>query len=401
MNGLNKTHGVDRKRHGDVSRRRFLKGAAVSAAVAAPMLNFGRYKVFAASKRVYSGKTVDLVNRSLVIDMLSVMGDLGDMLTALFSKDAAKLDGFAITDAQVEKLRVSGVNVFHPAIGLGGYEEGLSFVARLNAYAAERPDVFRRIDTIADIETAREKGKLGYIVGIQNSQHFRTPDDVNQFHHLGQRVSQLTYNSNTLIGSGSTDRVDGGISDFGAAIVARMNEVGMAVDVSHCGDRTTLDAFELSKAPVLITHSNVRALANGHPRCKSDEAIKAVAKSGGVMGITGVRNFVRDKEPTTIEHMLDHFDYVAKLAGVEHLGIGSDMDPDGYDDIPEPAYGSLKSGYKDTYKFRGKLDTDDFDHPKKVFDLTEGLVRRGYSDADIELILGGNFKRALADIWKS
>ena len=99
--------------------------------------------------------------------------------------------------------------------------------------------------------------------------------------------------------------------------------------------------------------------------------------------------------------MIDHFDYVAKLVGVEHLGIGSDMDPDGYDDVPEPAYSALKSGYNESYKFRGKLDTDDFDHPKKVFDLTEGLIRRGYSDANIELILGGNFKRALGDIWKA
>lgn len=121
-------------------------------------------------------------------------------------------------------------------------------------------------------------------------------------------------------------------------VVERMNAVGMAIDVSHCGDRTTLDAFEFSQKPVLITHSNCRALVPGHPRCKTDEAILAVKKSGGVMGITGVRNFIRDKEPTTIEHMLDHYDHVARLIGVEHLGVGSDMDPDGYDDIPEPAY---------------------------------------------------------------
>lgn len=117
------------------------------------------------------------------------------------------------------------------------------------------------------------------------------------------------------------------------------------------------------------------------------------------MGITGVRNFIRDKEPTTIEHMLDHYDHVARLIGVEHLGVGSDMDPDGYDDIPEPAYSALKGGYKDSYSFRDKIDTDGFDHPKRMYDLTEGLIRRGYSNADIEGILGGNFKRALASIW--
>lgn len=380
------------------SRRQVLKSSLAVAAGSVPMINFGRYKVFAASEQTYSAKAIDLVNRSLVIDMLSLLGNLGDMMTAGNSK---LNDALAVTDEQLEKLRTAGINIYHPAIGLGGREGALSFVGRLNGYAAKRPDVFQRIDTIADMETVKARDKIGYIIGIQNAQHFERPDDVNEFYHLGQRISQLTYNSQNRIGAGATERVDGGITNFGAAIIQRMNEVGMAIDVSHCGDKTTLDAFELSEAPVLITHSNVRALAGGHIRCKSDEAIKKMAGSGGVMGITGVRNFVRDKEPTTIEHMLDHFDYVAKLVGVEHVGVGSDMDADGYDDLPKEAYERLKRGYDASYKFRGKIDTDGFDHPKKIFDLTEGLIRRQYSDADIELILGGNFKRVLGEIWKS
>src|SRR5690606_23971525 len=107
---------------------------------------------------------------------------------------------------------------------------------------------------------------------------------------LGQRCSQLTYNSQNRIGSGSTDRVDGGVSDFGVAIIKAMNDAGMLVDVSHSGDRTTLDAIELSPVPISFTHSNCRALVD-HPRVKTDEAIIALAKKGGVMGITGVRMF--------------------------------------------------------------------------------------------------------------
>lgn len=384
----------------DATRRRLLK-TGLAAAAAAPMLSLRQFNAFAASQGAYSDRALGLVERSLVIDMLSLLADLGDMLEGIYSDHPKREDGYAVTDAHLEKLRASGVNVFHPAVGLGGRDSALSFVARLNAYAAERPDVFRRVDEVSDFDRIQEEGRIGYIIGIQNAQHFDTPDDVNEFYNLGQRVSQLTYNSQNRIGSGSTDRVDGGVSRFGAAIIERMNEVGMAVDVSHCGDRTTLDAFELSSAPVLITHSNVRALAGGHPRAKSDEAIKAMARAGGVMGISGVRNFVRDKEPTTIEHMLDHFDYVADLVGVEHLGIGSDMDADGYDDVPPEAYERLKSGYEDSYAFRGKIDTDGFDSPNKIFNLTEGLIRRGYSDAEIELILGGNFRRVLGEIWKS
>ena len=178
-----------------------------------------------------------------------------------------------------------------------------------------------------------------------------------------------------------------------------MNSVGMAVDVSHCGDRTTLDAFALSSRPVLITHSNCRALVPGHPRCKTDEAISAMAASGGVMGITAVRNFVRDREPTTIEHFVDHIDHVAKLVGVEHVGIGTDADLVGYDALPSEIYEQLKSGYKAGYAFRDRLDIEGLDHPQKFYDLTDALVRRGYGDADISAILGGNFRRALGDIW--
>jgi membrane dipeptidase len=257
-----------------------------------------------------------------------------------------------------------------------------------------------RIDSASDMDRVKASGKVGVLLGLQNSEHFGSPADVDFFHQLGQRVSQLTYNSRNLIGNGSTERRDDGISDFGVSIIERMNKVGMAVDVSHCGDRTTLDAFEVSKKPVLITHSNCRALVSGHPRCKTDEAIKRMAASGGVMGITGVRMFVRVEEPTTIEHVLDHFDHVRKLVGVEHLGVGSDVDLDGYDDLPAEENRRLRAGYKGSYAFRDKIDVEGLDHPKRMYDLAEGLIRRKYGDSDVELVLGGNFKRVLGEIWK-
>ena len=173
-----------------------------------------------------------------------------------------------------------------------------------------------------------------------------------------------------------------------------MNDVGMLIDVSHSGDRTTLDAIELSPKPIAITHSNCRAL-NNHPRLKTDEAIRKLAAKGGVMGITGVRMFVKDAEPTTIEHIVDHIDHVVKLVGIEHVGIGSDSDLMGYDHMPKDQYEKLKAGYKSSYAFRDKIDTDGFDHPRKVYDLTATLLKRGYSEANIQAVLGGNFRRLL------
>jgi membrane dipeptidase len=383
-----------------ISRRRLLEGAAAACAatIAAPFINRGRFQLFARSAAEYSARAIALVQRSTVVDMLCP-------LTLNFpqgSKWFEKPETF--TERDFQRWRDSGINVMHPAVGLGGvnaYETGLTFFAQWNSFIAGSQQYFDRVDSAGDFKRVKGSGKVGVVLGLQNSEHFRRPDDVNTFYGLGQRVSQLTYNARNLIGNGSTERRDEGISDFGVRIIERMNTVGMAVDVSHCGDRTTLDAFEVSKNPVLITHSNCRALAPGHPRCKSDDAIRAVGKAGSVMGITAVRMFVKVDEPTTIENALDHYDHVRKLIGPEHLGVGSDIDLDGYDDMPPELNKQLRAGYKGSYGFRDKIDIEGLDHPKRMFDLTEGLIRRKYSDAEIEGVLGGNFIRVLSELWKA
>lgn len=382
----------------DISRRDLIVSAAASglAVFAAPMINRGRFRLFAQS-REYSARAIALMERSLVIDMLSPM-TLNFPLQAKWNKDPE-----SFTAADFEKYKRSGINVIHPAVGLGGptaYDSATQFFAGLNAFLAGNDERFMRIDSVGDFARVKASKKVAVILGLQNAEHFRRPDDVDAFHGIGQRVAQLTYNSRNLIGNGSTERRDEGISDFGVAIVERMNRVGMAVDVSHCGDRTTLDAFEISKRPVLITHSNCRALVPGHPRCKTDDAIRAMGKAGSVMGITGVRMFVKDSEPTTIEHVLDHFDHVVKLTGPEHVGVGSDIDLDGYDDMPPDQNRQLRAGYKGSYGFREKIDIEGLDHPQRMFDLTEGLIRRKYTDAQIEGILGGNFRRVLSEVWR-
>ncbi|UCC41835.1 MAG: membrane dipeptidase [Candidatus Aminicenantes bacterium] len=381
-----------------MTRRNALKMIAGTTGVvlSAPMINLGRYQLFSGTQETYSARAISLIERSLVIDMLSPLA----INSAVYRKWLQNPDSF--TPEEGKKYQTSGINVFHPAFGIGGpnaYETVLRFFASWNSFLPNHDQLFMRIDSIEDFNRVKESGKVGLLLGLQNSDHFRRATDVNYFHSIGQRVSQLTYNARNLIGSGSTERSDGGLSDFGVSIIERMNKAGMAVDVSHCGDRTTLDAFEVSKKPVLITHSNCRSFVPGHPRCKTDEAISKMAVTGGVMGITGVRMFVRPDEPTTIEHVIDHFDHVAKLIGVEHVGVGSDSDLEGYDDLPQSMITALRRGYKESYAFREKIDIEGLDHSKRMFDLAEALCRRGYSDADIEGILGGNFKRVLSQIW--
>jgi membrane dipeptidase len=372
------------------SRRDF-----VSAALAIPMINLGRFRLLPWPTTEYSARAIDLMKRATVIDMLSP-------ITLNFPLQDKWFANPELFTPEAKRYTDSGINVFHIAVGVGGpeaYDQTLRFFSQWNGLIAGNDQVMMRIDSPADFERVKGSGKIGIMLGLQNSEQFRRPGDVDFFWNLGQRVSQLTYNSRNMIGNGSTERRDEGLSDYGVTIVQRMNKVGMAVDISHSGDRTTLDAFEVSTRPVLITHSNCRALAPGHPRCKTDEAIKACGAKGGVMGITGVRMFVKTEEPTTIEDVLNHFDHVRKLIGPQHLGVGSDIDLDGYDDMPPEINKQLRAGYKGSYGFREKIDIEGLDHPKRMFDLTDGLIRRKYSDDEILGVLGGNFRRVLSEIW--
>ncbi len=386
-----------------LSRRRCLRalGCAAATVIAAPFFNLNRYQVFANTAREYSERTVRLIRENLVIDMLGLLS-LNRGIQRKWASDAK-----SFSEEEFRMLRLSGINVFHDARpgvrslppGTPRYEGAVQFLADENAFIAGNDERLMRIDDRHDLQRVHGSGKIGVLMGIQDASHFRFPDDVDLFHSLGQRVSQLTYNSRNLIGTGSTERNDSGISDFGVSIIERMNKVGMAVDVSHCGEQTTLEALEISKKPVLITHANVRALAGGNPRTKTDAAILVLKKSGGVMGISCVRNFVKATEPTTIEDMLDHYDYVKKLIGPEFIGVGSDIDLYGYDALPADQLQQLRGFYKESYGFRAKLDIEEVAHPQRMYSLVEGLIRRRYSDSEIKGTIGGNFPRALTEIW--
>ncbi len=373
-------------------RRNLFKGVAAGAVVMAGFVFPAAGIRAAAQGKTYSPRAVALVEKSLVIDMLAPLRL--NLTPEAYTKP--------LTREEIADFRASGVTGFHSAFGIGGptaREDGLSLLAAWQGFVGRHSDLFLLVDSVADLDRAKSENKIAMISGIQNADQFADADDVEFFHGLGLRCAQLTYNSQNLLGSGATDRVDGGLSDYGAEIVAAMNKAGMLVDVSHSGDKTTLDAIAASAGPIAITHSNCRAIVN-HPRAKTNEAIRALAKKGGVMGVTGVRNFVRDREPTTVAHIVDHIDHIVKLVGVEHVGIGSDSDLYGYDDMPADQYEALKQSYKASYAFRDKIDVDGFDHPLRIFDLTDELIRRKYSDANIALVLGGNFRRLLGETWK-
>ena len=352
----------------ELVRRGLLAGGG---ALLAPMLNFGRCRLFA-NAAPYSARAIDLVEGSLVTDMLG-------LVTLDWAKQTRWLaEPSSFPAASLQKIQSSGISVFHPAVHFPSGEPKQTaryYLESWNHFLQYQRDHFLRVERAEDFLTAKNSERTGVLLGLQDSEHLVSVDDVNRYHALGQRISQLTYNERSRLGCGCLEPRDSGLTEFGAAVVQRMNETGMAIDVSHCGPRTTLDAFEASRRPVLITHSNCAALVPGQPRCKSDEVLRKMARQGGVIGITAIRSFVRRGGPVHLEQVLDHFEHVARLVGVEYAGIGSDLDVD---------------------VGRGEAVL----HPTtRIFDLTEGLLRRGFSEDAIRLMLGGNFVRALKDIW--
>ncbi|MVM29031.1 dipeptidase [Spirosoma sp. HMF4905] len=390
-----------------MTRRDVIKSsvAATASVLGMPMINKGWFRLFAHSPQQYSERAIRLVEESTVIDLLNQFRGYLKTPAELGNRWLSKPGAF--TEADARTYLESGINVFALGHGAKDYETGLQFFARWNGFIAGYPQWLLRIDSAKSLDQINTTHKIGILLSLQTSSHFRSPDDVDTFLGLGQRISQLTYSEANLIGSGFFEPRDGGLTDFGVSIVERMNKVGMGIDISHCGDQTTLDALELSKQPVLITHAGCRALVPKSARAKTDEMIRKLAAKGGVMGIPFLRFMVHDQEPVTIEHLLNHFDHVARLVGVEHVGMGSDQALDTDDEYPEEnkaVVAHIKGlDKRDRYSLhlsdKGQIGIEAVDHPKRVYDLTEGLIRRKYSDANIRLMLGENAKRILTTIW--
>ncbi len=382
--------------------------AGALAIAGAPAILRGRYRLFAESSTEYSARAVRLVERTVVVDMLNQFR-FPDYAEHPPKSELWLRTPRSFTEADFQQYRTSGIRVFALGSAAPNYEAGVRWYADWNGFIAGYTDWFTRIESAGDFERLKKSNKVGIMLTFQNADHFRTPDDVNTFHTLGQRVSLLTYNATNRLGSGFLADTDAGLTQFGAEIVARMNQVGMAVDLSHCGDKTTLDGIAATKKPAIFTHASCRALVPGHLRCKTDEMIVNLARTGGVMGIPLIRFMIKIDEPVTQEHVLDHFDHVAKLVGVEHVGVGGDLDLVGN---PNPVNAPGEGGGRPTGQHNfdryhlhedtdGRITIRGLDHPKRIYDLTEGLIRRKYSDANIEMMLGGNWARTLAAIWGS
>lgn len=379
--------------------RRSLMRHAVAASIAAPFVLRHRYKVFAQSKQEYSDRVVRLIRESLVIDMLNQF---------LYRTDQADLkkrwmrEPGAFTEADFRKFQSSGLSVLSIGEGVLNFAEGQELFARWNSFIALYPQWFLRINGSADLASAKAQGKLGILFGLQSSSQFEALDRVDQCYGYGQRVSQLSYNFRTLVADGAFEPYDGGVSEYGGKVIARMNSIGMAVDLGHASDKTKLDALSLSRVPVILSHGNCRALIPNSLRATTDDTIRKLAAKGGVMGITDIAFMVKGTEPVSVDDVIDHYDHVRDLVGIEHVGVGSDAGIES-NDLGSPAVlNEMLTKADARYHVHGTHEiVEGMGGPERMYVLVNGLVRRGYTDEQIRLILGGNWARVLKEIWRA
>ena len=208
----------------------------------------------------------------------------------------------------------------------------------------------------------------------------------------------LTYNWQNYVGSGCTDRSDGGVTDFGARFIRRMNELGIIVDTAHSGRQTTLDACSTSSRPVIASHTSAEAVYR-HDRAKSDVELRAIAESGGVIGIMAVPFFLSGAEGVTIEALMDHIDYIATLVGWQHVAIGTDwplqQTKASLRRLDERA---MRIGFRQEHRIDSVTNLIGFDDYRDFPNITRGLVKRGYTDEQVLGVLGANALRVFEDV---
>lgn len=249
-------------------------------------------------------------------------------------------------------------------------------------------------------QAKRENKKAGFILCQDSLALGKDLDMIDGLYQFGLRVMQLSYNTMTHVAAGCYEHNKGaGVTNYGEKFIARMNQLGMLVDTGHCADQTVLDACRLSTAPVIASHTCVRSVYP-HNRAKGDEALKAIAQSGGVVGIVTMPNFIhKDSYNVTMEHFLDQIDYAVNLCGEDAVGIGTDwpmsevMESLVYlRDVIAPTLGFLPGDGPAEETIKG------FTEYRQFINITRGLVARGYSDGAVGKILGGNWLRVFEQV---
>ena len=369
-----------------MSRRQFAATVGVG-----PLLMAGR--------RVAAQDTSDDVagvyRRSIVIDALANPG----------SMNVSWPPRGPLSQKQREAVASSGITAINVTVSADTFEATTRNIALWQGEVDRYPTLLSVVRRHSDIGRAKKDNTLGLILGFQNTEMLeRDPGRLDVFHRLGVRIIQLTYNDRNIVGDGCLEPGNAGLSLFGRQVVERMNALGIAVDLSHCGTQTTADGIAASTKPPLITHSGCREVYR-HPRSKEDRELKAMADKGGVVGIYFMPFIGQGTGAPTIEMLMRQIDHALKVCGTDHVGIGSDLSTTPIEETPE--YLREARSFVDARISRGISAPDEsrplfipeLNHARRIEGVARGLQQRRHPAAVIEKVIGGNFHRAFKEIW--
>jgi membrane dipeptidase len=302
-------------------------------------------------------------------------------------------------------VRQSGITAVNFTVSAPSFEDTVGGLATVQELIDRYPDAFFIVRRHSDIARAKRENKIGIMPGFQYTAFLEeNPERIGTFRQLGVRIMQLTYNNRSTFGDGCLEPGNAGLSKAGISAVKKMNELGVAIDLSHSGYRTTSDGIAQSAKPVLISHSGCAAVY-AHPRNKPDEILKALADRGGYFGVYLMPYVVASPTVPTREHVLDHIVHAINVCGADHVGIGSDgaiqktvLTPEqkaAFDkDIARRKQLGIGAPGEDRYPY-----VPDLNGPDHMEVIAVELSKRGQPSSVIERVLGANFQRVIGEIW--
>jgi len=309
------------------------------------------------------------------------------------------------TEAQLKIVRESGITALKSTLGNanGTFEEAVADIAAAVNLIERHPDTFIKVVGHDDFERAQRERKIAVIFSFEAASMLEDKiERIELFRQLDVRVMQLSYNRKSPFGCGCLDGEVDGVTPLGRQAIAKMNALGVALDLSHANTRTTADGIAMSSKPALITHAGCRAVFN-HPRNKEDREMKALADKGGVMGIYMLPFLTVDTRQPMLEDYMQHVVHALKVCGEDHVGIGSDSAffEVGADDLKAMADEEAKrkqAGVGAPGENRPPY-IPDINSPRKLERVADAILKHGYGERVADKVLGLNFSRALKDIW--
>ena len=316
--------------------------------------------------------------------------------------DAIVIDGLIISNfsrAVFEDMHRGGLTAANCTCSVWeGYAASMDNVARWKRWFHENDDILLQVHTTEDIHRAKREGKVGVILGWQNLSGIGDRiERLALFRDLGVGIMQIAYNTQNLVGCGSYETVDSGLSDFGREVIDEMNRVGILCDLSHVGSKTSEDVIRHSGKPVAYTHCLPSGLKE-HPRNKSDEELRFIADRGGFVGVTMFPAFLGRGTESTVDDYVEAIEYVINIAGEDQIGIGTDFTQD-----QDHAFFEWLSHDKGTYRrlvtFGEIINPEGIRTIGEFPALTAAMARHGWPEARIRKIIGENWVRLLHDVW--